>query len=324
MPKAKTHFLALAALAVTVSGLAFASGSSDDVLVESAEVKLTRADYESGLERVPEASRLEFAMSPRRVTMLINNILVTKTLAARARANGLQPDANLPQETPADVDRALAAAQRRALEESAGRDFDARRESLNPAVREKYLLGKDQYRRPEEVRLSAILISAEGRGDSAALALAKATRVKLVTVADFAALARELSDDKASAADGGRLPWASADKMEPALAKAAFALTQVGEISEPVHVGNSYILLRLDERRPARQIPFDEAKELILAKMRVDYIKLRWDEQLAAIRNDPTLKVNQPALDALVTHATFPPHKGSVPNSSLPVPAAAN
>jgi len=322
MPQAKMCLLALVALSATFAGLASAAGSPDDVLVESAEVKLTRADYDAGLARIPEQSRYEFAMSPRRVTALVNNILVTKTLAARARASGLPPDADVPQEAPADLERALAAAQIRVIEEAAGREFDARRESLLPAARETYLVHKDKYRRPEEVKLSAILIAAEGRGEEGALALAAATRAKLVAWADFAALAKELSADKASAAEGGRLPWAPADRMEPPIAKAAFAL-KVGEISEPVRVGSDYVLLRLDERRPASQIPFDEARDSILAQMRVDFINGQRDEQVAAIRNDPTLKVNQPVLDSLVKRADSSAFKAPVPARTPPAAPAA-
>ena len=88
--------------------------------------------------------------------------------------------------------------------------------------------------------------------------------------------------------------------MHPILAKAAFALPRVGAISEPVPFGKNYLLIRLDERRPAAPIPFDEVKDTILEKMRNDHIKDQRVSTLAAIPEDPTMKVNQPALDALV------------------------
>jgi len=319
MHLSKTCLVALAAVSAMVPAFAAAAESPNDVLVESREVRLTRADYEAGLAQIPADLRDDFATSPRRLTMLISNILVAKTLAARARAAGLEPDASLPKETPADVERALAAAQTRKIQEDAGRDFDSRRESFVPVAREKYLLDKDRYRRPEEVRLSAILISTNGRGDDEALELARATRAKLVAWADFAALAKELSDDKGSAADGGRLPWASADKMDAPLAKEAFALTRIGEISEPVRVAAGYILIRLDERRPATTIPFDEVKDSILEALRTEYVAGQREAQLTAIRSDTALKVDQPALDALVRRVD---PKLLQPGSSAPAPQA--
>ncbi len=280
---------------------AWAIESPSDVLLETAEVRLTRADYEAGLARIPADLREEFATSPRRVELFLNNILIAKTMAARARQQGLQPEPGAAQDTPAEVERALAAAETRAIEEAAGKEFDAKRSALLPTARETYLLAKDEFKRPEQVKLSAILISTEGRGDDAALALASATRDKLRAWADFASLAKDVSEDKDSAAEGGHLPWAAANQMDPILAKAAFDL-KVGEISEPVKIGTNYLVLRLDERRPAGKIPFDEVQDSIMARMRIDYVNSAREAQLNAIRSDPTMKVNQAAVEALVIH----------------------
>jgi peptidyl-prolyl cis-trans isomerase C len=297
----QTFSNAVAGVLMVLALNAWAVESPSDVLLETAEAKLTRADYEAGLARIPADLREEFATSPRRLTLFLNNLLISKTMAGRARLQGLQPEPGTAQDTPADVERALAAAETRAIEEAAGKEFDAKRDALMPAARETYLLAKDEFNRPEQVRLSAILISTDGRGDDAALALAVATRDKLRAWADFAALAKDVSEDKDSAAEGGHLPWAAANQMDPILAKAAFDL-KVGEISEPVKVDNSYLVLRLDERRPAGKIPFDDVKDSIMARMRIDYINNAREAQLDAIRSDPTMKVNQEAVNALVIH----------------------
>lgn len=203
MPIAKLLTCLFMALAAT---LVIAGESPDDVLIETAEARITRADYDAALARIPADLRDAFATSSRRLTQLLNNLLITKTLATRARRVGLQPEPGMPMETPSDVDRALAAAQTRATEEAAGRDFDARQQSLMSTARENYLLNRAKYQRPEEVRISTILISTEGRGNESALALAQATRAKLAAWADFAALAKEMSEDKGSAPNGGQLP----------------------------------------------------------------------------------------------------------------------
>jgi len=274
--------------------------SPDDVLAETSLVKITRADYDAAIANIPGALRDEFATSRSRLTMMLNNILTKKTLAAQAKQAGLQPDPEVSSNFPDDVEAALAVAQLRAIEQAAADDFDARRNSLVGAARENYRLAKDQYQRPEEIKISAIQISTQGRGKDAALALARSTREKLVSGFDFAALARQLSEDKASAAEGGQLPWATAEEMNPTLAKAAFAMPRIGDISEPVLIGASYILIRLDDRHPATPIPFDDVKDEILGKMREDFIKDKREQKLEAVRSDPTMKVNQRAVDALV------------------------
>ena len=61
------------------------------------------------------------------------------------------------------------------------------------------------------------------------------------------------------------MPWASEDRMHPALAKAAFAL-KVGEISEPVNVGVFWIIARLDGEEKSRAKTYAEAKDEARAK----------------------------------------------------------
>ena len=306
-----------------VATCAVAADSSDDVLVSSREVTLTRGDYEAALARIPEENRKAFAMSADRLTSFVNNLLVTRTLAERARKAGLAPETGMPVANANDIERALAAAQLRVIDAAADRAFDARRDGFAAAARETYLLNGAKYARPEQVRVSAILISSEGRGSDGALSRAKATRDKLVAWADFAAVAREVSDDKASAANGGQLDWRSADELDPELAKAAFAL-KVGEISPPIAQANGYALIRVDERRPAGKRPFDEVKPEILTQLRAEYIARSREAVDQAIRNDPTLKVNQQALDSLIIRvdpALFRPSQTGG-GGSVPAPAA--
>lgn len=303
-------------------GLACASGSTGEVLVSSHEIALTRSDYDEALTRIPEDKRAAFAASASRLTAFVNSLLVTKTLAERARRAGLPPEPGMPQTTPVDIERALAAAQLRVIDAEAAREFDARQQGFAAAARENYLLNDTKYVRPEQVSVSAILISSAGRGDEAALARAKATRDKLVAWADFAVVAKEVSDDKASASQGGQLGWRSADKMDPELAKVAFAL-KVGEVSQPVLQSNGYALIRIDARRPAERMSFDEAKPEIMAQLKADYVARNREAIDQSIRNDPTLKVDQAALDSLVLRvdpASFrlPP----VPTSGGSGPAA--
>ncbi len=57
---------------------------------------------------------------------------------------------------------------------------------------------------------------------------------KLAAGGDFAALAKEYSDDPGSADEGGELGWyGKGEGLDPEFETAAFAL-KAGEISEPV------------------------------------------------------------------------------------------
>ena len=102
--------LALAALVSGADCLAQALKAEDEVLAENALVKLTRADYETDLQRVPAKMRAEFAANPTRLTMFLNTLLIDKTLARQARDAGLDRDPEISRRLALELDRALAKA----------------------------------------------------------------------------------------------------------------------------------------------------------------------------------------------------------------------
>src|SRR5208283_161849 len=103
--------LLIAVLLVAADCLAQTQGAADEVLAENGSIKLTRADYEMELLRVPEDSRAEFAASPQRLTTILNQILINKTLAKEARDNGLDRDPEVAARLAHEIDRFYAQAE---------------------------------------------------------------------------------------------------------------------------------------------------------------------------------------------------------------------
>ncbi|HEU4617658.1 MAG TPA: peptidylprolyl isomerase [Gammaproteobacteria bacterium] len=65
---------------------------------------------------------------------------------------------------------------------------------------------------------------------------------------DFAPIAKAISEDKVSAADGGDLGWTSPGDLPPELEQ-AMAKLQVGELSEPIKTRYGWDLLQVMDRR---------------------------------------------------------------------------
>jgi peptidyl-prolyl cis-trans isomerase C len=271
-----------------------------DVLAQNHWTKLTKSDYEAALSRVPPAQRDEFATSPRRVQSLLNSLLVIKTLAAQARVDGVRPQGAVGMANATTPDQALANAELARIDEDAARAFDAKKYAFVAKARETYALAPDKYRIPEEVRFSDIAVTIKDRGEAAALARAEEARAKVVAGEDFAKVAREYSDDPTTREHGGALPFVPRERLAKEFADGVFALTRVGEISQPIKAPNAYHVVRLDERRPSRVQSFDEVRDKLLQEMRARYVSEQRDARIQAIHRDPALVVNQKAVDALV------------------------
>lgn len=98
-------------------------------------------------------------------------------------------------------------------------------------------------------RARHILIRPGGlTSEEQALETARELRRRLLAGEDFAQLAKEYSDDKASAVDGGDLGWVSPGQMVPEFEQ-ALAKLEPGTISEPVKSGFGWHLIQVLERR---------------------------------------------------------------------------
>lgn len=306
--------LTFLALIVAAGALAQSANPKDEVLAENGSVKLTRADYEADLQRIPPEMRGEFAANPKRLTMLLNNLIVDKTLAKEARDAGLDRDPEVAARLALEIDRFMAQALVAKIERDAAAEFEAKHEQYLATARETYLLHKDRYTAPEQISASHILFDpAKHGGSDAALALAKETRAKLAAGADFAKLAGELSDDPSAASNGGELGWFDAKKMDPAFSKAAFALAKPGDLSEPVQSSFGWHIIRLDGRRSPQQLTFEQASKRIMAELKQRYVRDKLNAKLESITHDPQMKVNQAAVDALVVKLPEPPRVQAPP-----------
>jgi peptidyl-prolyl cis-trans isomerase C len=122
------------------------------------------------------------------------------------------------------------------------------------------------FQQPARVHASHILITVPADADAGvkAEALAKATKVLKDARAgkDFAALAKEFSQDPGSAARGGDLGFFGANEMVPPFSDAAFKL-RPGTISDIVETQFGYHIIKVIEKQPARTVPFDEVKPQI-------------------------------------------------------------
>lgn len=116
----------------------------------------------------------------------------------------------------------------------------------------------------ERVRVSRILVKYSPGASAAekkrAMKTAKDLKKKIDDGAEFAAVAREESEDPESAARGGDIGYVIKGVAPPEFEKAAFSLP-VGDVSEPIETEIGYNVIRVQEKRAAEAPEFDRFKE---------------------------------------------------------------
>ncbi|MFP4019406.1 MAG: peptidylprolyl isomerase [Bacteroidales bacterium] len=91
---------------------------------------------------------------------------------------------------------------------------------------------------------------------------------KLMSGENFEELAREHSEDKGSARNGGELPWFSVGRMVPEFEEAAFSLENKGDITRPVKTRIGWHIIKLIDREEIGS--FEEAEKTIENKIQND------------------------------------------------------
>ena len=128
-----------------------------------------------------------------------------------------------------------------------------------------------------------ILISPNpNRSDAQAKALAQQVSRELKQGGDFDALARQYSDDKGTALNGGELGWTNPSDVVPAFAKALESLPQ-GQISEPVKSRFGWHVIEVEGRRQ-RDVTEDSQREQIRQKLFERKVNEELDSWLQEIR----------------------------------------
>jgi peptidyl-prolyl cis-trans isomerase D len=151
-------------------------------------------------------------------------------------------------------------------------DLLAKAEVGKEDVHKYYDEHQNDFGTPEERHAAHILISVNAAAPQAEQDAAKAKAEQLLqqarqNPAKFAELAKNNSQDPGSAANGGDLGFFGRGMMVKPFDDAAFAL-KVGEISELVKSDFGYHIIKLVSVKPSKIVPFDDAREGIVKKLR--------------------------------------------------------
>ena len=140
----------------------------------------------------------------------------------------------------------------------------------------RYESDRARYSQPERRRVRHILVRVAPDADKAAIAQAReqaeALAARLAQGAEFAALAREHSDDAGSARQGGLLGTFPRGTLDPAVDEAAFALAP-DTVSEPVRTGFGWHLVRVDRVDGGTVTPFEQVRDEIIATLRAERVQ---------------------------------------------------
>ncbi len=195
---------------------------------------------------------------------LVESYVEQRLLARAALEDGLQRSPSVLRRINAARDRVLAAS-----------FMDSRlREQVTPqTVKQFYNAQRDVTVLGDEVRARHILVPTEEEADAVVEALAGG--------ADFGVMARELSQDRATAPLGGEIGWFTRSIMTRIFSNVAFATTP-GEVAAPFHTEFGWHVMEVLERRSTKAVPYKQVRGEVEEFLRLYTI----DETLAVLARE--------------------------------------
>ncbi|MEQ6885418.1 peptidylprolyl isomerase [Salicola sp. Rm-C-2C1-2] len=141
----------------------------------------------------------------------------------------------------------------------------------------------------EQRKVSHILINTRDRSDSEAESMIRDIQQQLQNGADFAALAREYSDDPGTVSEGGELGWVGPGEMVPAF-EDTMMNTQVGNTSAAFRSRFGWHILKVKDKRVAEQSDRIRRNEARQALQKRQY-ELELQNWLSQIREEAYVNI---------------------------------
>ena len=166
-----------------------------------------------------------------------------------------------------------------------------------------YNAHRQEFQRPEQVKLSEILVATPNPEDAAQVAEAQkkadAVEARLKTGADFATVAKADSGGP-TAQEGGRLGDYKKGDLPKVMEDATFDL-QPGQFTAPIRTKQGWLILEVTEHNKGGVVPLADVGGDIQEKIGMEKMEPAMRSYLAKLRDEAAIQVRAPYADSGAT-----------------------
>ena len=271
----------------------------DVVLAKVGGEPITEADFQSAFRLLGQQEQMQILMVQGGKEEFVKRMAESKLLAVKA--------------TRMELDKAPAfqLALARAKDDLLAREYLAKegeglQKKLNVGeadVKAFYDKNVDRFKQPELATVRHILVAVKREGEPGGLSAAEAKQRiakiqgELKKGAKFEALVKKYSDDPGSKENGGLYEDADPASWVPEFGAAA-RTQPIGKVGAPVKTQFGYHLIKVEARKAARQVPFEEAKAVAEQGAQRERQAMVWNELMDSLRKEIPFELAKPAAPA--------------------------
>lgn len=251
-------------------------------------------DVIDALAKLDAKEREALAGNPELLKQVAQLTLIQRLLLHEATTNGWDQQAEVQAKVERAKEKALAESWLQSLAEPPA-EYPSEEE-----IKTAWEARKDAWATPKQYRLAQIFVACPASADKATTtkAEAKLAAVKKALSAykkDFSAIARDESDETASAARGGEIGWLTEAQIQPELRPLITRLLK-HEVSKPVRLADGWHILKCLERREAGVPPLEDVRVQLTAQLRAEKTKANSEAAVARLLRENPVTINDVAL----------------------------
>ena len=257
------------------------------VVARVGEARITVGEVEDAINEQSPFMRVRYR-DPEALRTFVQSMIRFELLARAAEREEIANDA--------EVQRVV---KQNAVQQLIRTEFDERitPESISDAdVEEYYRTHPDEFSRPELRRAAHIQLASREEAERLM------TKARGADAREFRQLARDHSVDPETRLRGGDLRYFDEEggarnrrdpQVDEALARAAFALAEVGDMAaEPIQVGERWSILKLTGRRPAEHRSLEQATPTIRLRLWRERRQQAMEDFVARLRREANVQVD--------------------------------
>ena len=175
------------------------------------------------------------------------------------------------------------------IQEIRRQDIEERVQISEPEIEQRYRENVDEFIRPPQVRLRELVIHITEAGEAEARErLAEAARL-IESGTDFGEVAKVRSES-GSAESGGDLGLFQVSELDESFQSVVSEL-ETGGISEPLRIGESLYLLKVDERTEESTTPLDDVRNQIAEALYTEKMAAEMENFVSNLRENAIVEI---------------------------------
>lgn len=293
--KPKPHSALRIALLATAALLPCAQ-AADEVIARVAGEEIRGNQIKPYLATVSDEDREALLKNPAALSQVVRNLITQQMLYKEALAAGWEKSPDVAEQIERLKQGLIAESYLQSLTKIPD-GFPSEQD-----VKAVYEARKDQMNVPKQIELAQIFVAVSQEADKAEQEKARARIDEVAKAAksgDFAAIAREKSDERETASRGGAVGWLALPQIQPEIRAKVSSLPK-GGLTEPVRLADGWYVVKVLDVKEPHTASLEEVKDQLVKLLRNERTRANREAYLSKIQQQKPVVLDELALGKLI------------------------